>query len=123
MTIRVLVADDDELILETFVDLLETNNIKVLGTATNGKEAVEKFNELKPDVVFLDIMMPEFDGAYGLEHIREIEPESNVIMISGAGYEEMDRIAKFQPSAVISKPFQMISILHILREELRLEIE
>jgi len=122
MVLKALVVDDDELILQTIVDLFEVNNIKVVGTAENGKEAVEKFESLKPDVVFLDMMMPEFDGAYGLEHIRKIDSEANVVIISGAGHAEMDRINEFNPSAVIHKPFKMSTILHTLKEKLYLKV-
>ena len=59
---------------------------------------------------------------YGLEHIRKIDSDAKVVMISGVGHEEMERIDKLKPLAIIHKPFQMLTILHILKEELCLEV-
>ena len=73
-----IVADDDQSNLELFSELLEINDIKIIDKVTNGKEAVMAFQKLKPDVVFLDIMMPEFDGLYALEEIRKIDPSLRV---------------------------------------------
>ena len=123
MPIRVLAADDDENILNTFVELLEIYKINVVGTAKNGKEAVEQFQKLSPDVTFLDIMMPEFDGHYALQEIRRIDKTANVIMITGGGDEEIDKLSKFNPSYVLHKPFQMCTLLHVLKNELKLEID
>ena len=72
MTIQALVVDDDQNVLNTFVDLLEICKIDVIGTAKNGKEAIEQFKKSTPDLVFLDIMMPEFDGRYALKEIRNL---------------------------------------------------
>ena len=123
MVVKVLVVDDDETILNTFVDLLESFNIKVVGTATNGKQAVEQYTLLRPDVVFLDIMMPEYDGHYGLEQIRKLDSNSNVVMVTGAGNEEIEKLDRLNPSAIVHKPYQMCTILHVLKEELCLKVD
>ncbi|KER06340.1 Stage 0 sporulation protein A [Marine Group I thaumarchaeote SCGC AAA799-E16] len=123
MVIQVLVVDDGETILNTFVDLLEAYKINVVGTAKNGEDAVEQFKKLSPDVTFLDIMMPEFDGHYALQEIRSISKTANVIMVTGGGDEEIEKLSKFNPSYVIHKPFQMCTLLHVLKNELKLEID
>ncbi len=82
MTITAIVADDDITHLELFSELLEINRIKVISKVTNGKDAADAFQSLKPDIVFLDIMMPEFNGLYALEEIRKIDPFSIVMMIT-----------------------------------------
>jgi DNA-binding response OmpR family regulator len=123
MSIKALVVDDDESVLQTFVDLLDTFKIQVVGTAKNGKEAVDQFQKLCPDVTFLDIMMPEFDGHYALKEIRATHEQANVIMVTGGGDEEIDKLSEFNPTYVIHKPFQVCTILHVLKNELKLEIE
>ena len=106
MSTTAIVADDDQSNLELFSELLEINDIKIIDKVTNGKEAIIAFQKLKPDVVFLDIMMPEFDGLYALEEIRKIDPTSIVIMITADTSDETsDRLDKLQPTAIVHKPY------------------
>jgi CheY-like chemotaxis protein len=117
-----IVADDDQSNLQLFSELLEINEIEIIGKVTNGKEAVITFQKLKPDVVFLDIMMPEFDGLYALEEIRKIDPSSIVIMITADTSDETsDRLDKLQPTAIVHKPYEMNSVLHFLKLQLELK--
>jgi len=122
MTITAIVADDDESNLELFSELLEVHDIKVLSKATNGKEATVAFEKLRPDVVFLDVMMPEFDGLYALEEIRKIVPTSIVMMITADTSDETaNKLEKLQPTAVIHKPYEISTILQFLNSQLELQ--
>jgi len=122
MTITAIVADDDESNLELFSELLEINGVKVLEKTKNGKEATIAFQSLKPDVVFLDVMMPEFDGLYALEEIRKIDSSSLIMMITADTSDETtERLEKLQPSAVIHKPYEMNTILHFLTKQLEVK--
>ena len=123
MTIHALVVDDDQNVLNTFVDLLDTCKISVVGTAKNGKEAIEQFKKLKPDLVFLDIMMPEFDGRYALREIRNLHQNIPVIMISGGDDDLIEKLSEFNPSAVLHKPFRVNTLLDILKNDLNLELD
>jgi DNA-binding NarL/FixJ family response regulator len=83
MAIKVLIVDDHEaarLGLQTFFD---GSPIKVVGEATSGTEALTKAKRLKPDVVLLDVRMPEGDGLLALDQIRSALPGTRVIMLSG----------------------------------------
>ena len=117
-----IVADDDQPNLELLSELLEINDIEIIDKVQNGKEAVLSFQKLKPDVVFLDIMMPEFDGLYALEEIRKIDPSSIVIMITADTSDETsDRLDKLQPTAIVHKPYEMNSVIHFLNLQLELK--
>lgn len=123
MGITAIIAEDDPINLKLFAELLEINGISVVGKVTNGKEAVASFEELNPDVVFLDVMMPEFDGIYALEQIRKKNPSSKVVMVTADTSEETEELLeKLKPSAVIHKPYEIITILHILENKLELKI-
>ncbi len=123
MGITAIIAEDDPINLKLFAELLEINGISVVGKVTNGKEAVTSFEELNPDVVFLDVMMPEFDGIYALEQIRKKNPSSKVVMVTADTSEETEQLLeKLKPSAVIHKPYEIITILHILENQLELKI-
>lgn len=82
MTVKMLVADDHEMVRTGLVSLLEGSSIKVVAEATNGNEAVKLAVKHKPDVVLLDIRMPESDGLEALEKIHKELPTTPVVMLS-----------------------------------------
>ncbi|KAF6242373.1 histidine kinase [Nitrosopumilus sp. b1] len=107
-----LVVDDDPDAVEMFSDYLEIKGIQVVGKCKNGKEGVDVYEQLRPDVVFLDIMMPEYDGFYALKKIREINPESKVIMVTADFTSETKKkLREMKPTDVIYKPYDVEKIL------------
>lgn len=82
MGIRVLVADDHEVVRTGLVSLLKGSEITIVAEATNGQEAVERADETNPDVVLMDIRMPEEDGLSALETMRQRHPDMRVVMLS-----------------------------------------
>ncbi len=82
MSIRLLVCDDHEVIRTGLVSLLAGTEIEIVGEAANGKETLEEAEKLKPDVILLDIRMPDGDGLSTLEQLRTKVPDSRVVMLS-----------------------------------------
>lgn len=82
MSVRLLIADDHEVIRTGLVALLAGSEIEVVGQASSGKECVKLAEQLKPDVVLLDIRMPDSDGLATLEKLRVKVPDSKVVMLS-----------------------------------------
>jgi DNA-binding NarL/FixJ family response regulator len=82
MGTRLLIVDDHEVVRTGLVSLLEGTDLEVVGMAADGKEALKMAQELRPDVVLLDIRMAEMDGLATLEELRQSLPESRVIMLS-----------------------------------------
>lgn len=82
MGITVLVADDHEVVRTGLARLLEGSDITIVGEAENGEQAVEKTVEHNPDVVLMDIRMPESDGLVALEKIRKANPDVRIVMLS-----------------------------------------
>lgn len=81
--IRVLLADDHPLVLEGVKSFIETfDHIEVVGTATNGNQALEKFDSTRPDVVVMDLNMPELNGLTATEIMLERNPEAKVLILS-----------------------------------------
>lgn len=70
MNLNAIVVDDDKNVRSVFTELLQIAKFNVVGTGTNGKEAYELYRNLSPDVVFIDALMPEYDGFYGLGRIK-----------------------------------------------------
>ncbi len=82
MSVRLLVVDDHEVIRTGLASLLAGSEIEIVGEAASGKEAVTEAEKCKPDVILLDIRMPDGDGLSTLEKLREKAPESRVVMLS-----------------------------------------
>jgi len=111
----VIIADDDESIQKVLKDLLETIGLNVLATASNGKDAKELFFKLRPDVMFLDINMPKYDGIYALEKIKKIYPNANIIIVTGEHISEIqEKVLKLGAIEIISKPFSIDDIKNVI---------
>lgn len=110
--LRVLVADDNDDISILFCELLKLNNFDVVGTAKNGREAADLYALHKPDVTFLDVVMPDGDGIYALNKIRDKSPDATVIMVtSDLTPATSQRLERHKASAVVYKPFDMADII------------
>ena len=98
-------------------DILTKNGYNVAGEAENGAKAVEKYNELKPDLVLMDITMPEMDGIQALKKIKENDPGAMIIMCSAMGQQAMV-IESIQSGAkdFIVKPFQADRVLEAVKK-------
>ncbi|GAA4440349.1 response regulator [Bremerella cremea] len=79
---RALVCDDSMLMRKLVIDSLAEDGWTIVGEAQNGKQALDQYKALKPDVVTLDIVMPEFDGIFGLENIMEYDANAKIVMVS-----------------------------------------
>lgn len=82
---RVLVVDDAAFMRMSIKNILERNGYEIAGEAENGIMAVQKYKECHPDIVTMDITMPEMDGVEALKRIKEIDPEAKIIMLSAMG--------------------------------------
>jgi two-component system, chemotaxis family, chemotaxis protein CheY len=113
----VIVIDDNADVLSLFIELLEMKNFKVIGTGRNGMEAVELFEKLKPDITFLDVVMPNSDGLYALRRIREIDSHAVVIMVTTDVSEDTaKRMEDLKATAVIYKPFEINELVKIVHD-------
>lgn len=104
---KVLIVDDAAFMRMTLRKIFEKNGFEVVGEAENGAKGVEKYKELQPDVVTLDITMPEKDGIAALKEINAYQPKAKVIMVSAMGQESMVKEALINGAKTfIVKPFK-----------------
>lgn len=119
MSKSVLVVDDAAFMRMMIKDILSKNGYAVVGEAENGSVAIEKYRELKPDLVTMDITMPEMDGISAVKEIKKIEPAAKIIMCSAMGQQAMviDAIQAGAKDFVV-KPFQPERVLEAVSKAL-----
>ena len=117
MAKNILICDDAAFMRMMIKDILTKNGYGIAGEAENGVVAIDKYNETKPDLVLMDITMPEMDGIQALKKIRENDPSAVVIMCSAMGQQAMV-IEAIQSGAkdFIVKPFQADRVLEAVKK-------
>jgi two-component system, chemotaxis family, chemotaxis protein CheY len=114
---KVLIVDDAAFMRMMIKDILEKNGFEVLGEANNGLKAVEFYKKDKPDVVTMDITMPDMDGIEAVKAIKAFDPAAKVIMCSAMGQQTMvmDAIRAGARDFIV-KPFQPDRVLEAIRK-------
>jgi len=116
---RVLVVDDAAFMRKMVTDALSGGGHEIVGEAGNGTEAVQRYQELRPDVTTLDITMPEKDGLAALKEIIAVDPGAKVVMCSALGQESkvLESIKSGAKDFVV-KPFQADRVLSAIEKAL-----
>ena len=120
MANKILIVDDAAFMRMMIKDILTKNDYDVVGEAENGLKAIEKYKELAPDLVLMDITMPELDGIQAVKQIKEYDPDAKVIMCSAMGQQAMV-IESIQAGAkdFIVKPFQAERVIEAIQKVLK----
>lgn len=116
MAKRILICDDAAVMRMMLKNILTKNGYEVVGEADDGSVAITKYKETKPDLVMMDITMPEMSGIQALKKIREYDPNAAVIMCSAMGQQTMviDSIESGAKDFVV-KPFQAERVLEAVK--------
>lgn len=115
----VLIVDDSTFMRLLITKILNKHEINILGEAANGKEAVDKYKELEPDVVTMDLMMNEMSGLQALEEIMKIDPEAQVIICSSMGQKAFIREAiELGARGFVIKPFDEDALVDEVKKAL-----
>ena len=119
MAKNILICDDAAFMRMMIKDILTKNGYNVIGEAENGAKGVEKYNELKPDLVLMDITMPEMDGIAALKAIKASDAGATVIMCSAMGQQAMviEAITAGAKDFIV-KPFQADRVLEAVKKVL-----
>ena len=118
-----IVVDDDRASTQVFIDLLRMIDVDVLASGSDGKDAVRLYKKYCPNIIFIDILMPEYDGFYALEEIRKFNPHAKVVAVTADFTNETaTRLKELKISAVVFKPFDIQDIKRVLYEKYQIEI-
>ena len=116
---RVLICDDAIFMRTMLADILKQAGFEVVGEADTGAKAVDRYRELKPDLVTMDIVMPDMGGIDAVKEIVKIDPEAKVLMCSAMGQQALV-IEAIQAGArdFVVKPFQPSRVLEAVQRVL-----
>ncbi|TDQ39658.1 response regulator [Aureibacillus halotolerans] len=119
MAHKILIVDDAAFMRMMIKDILTKNGFEVVGEAVDGNQAVEKYKELSPDLVTMDITMPEKDGVSALKEIRAFDSDANIIMCSAMGQQAMviEAISAGARDFIV-KPFQADRVVEAINKTL-----
>ncbi|MBE5880543.1 MAG: response regulator [Lachnospiraceae bacterium] len=117
---KVLIVDDSRTSRKILKGILEGAGHEVVGEAVDGQDGVEKYKELSPEVVTLDITMPVLDGLGSLAEIKKADPNARVIMVTAAGQQtKMVEAIKLGAAEFITKPFEPDLILAMIEKVMK----
>jgi two-component system, chemotaxis family, chemotaxis protein CheY len=119
MAHKILIVDDAAFMRMMIKDILSKNGYEIVGEAADGAQAVQLYRDTQPDLVTMDITMPEMDGITALKEIKKVNPQAKVIMCSAMGQQAMV-IDAIQAGAkdFIVKPFQADRVLEAISKAL-----
>ena len=119
MSKKILICDDAAFMRMMLKDILTRNSCTVVGEAGTGTDALKLYQQLQPDLVFMDITMPEMDGIQALKKIKKVDSNANVIMISALGQQEKVKEAiRSGAKGFIVKPFQPEQVVNVIKQVL-----
>jgi len=115
MIFNCIVVDDDQDATNVFCELLNVIKLDVLATGMNGMDAIKLYKKYHPDLIFVDLKMPQYDGFYAIEKIIDTNPNAKIVIITGdITSSESHLLNLHKVAAVIFKPFDMHKIKKVL---------
>jgi two-component system chemotaxis response regulator CheY len=115
--IKVLVCDDSILARKQLKDIIASNGTPVFYEATDGQSAIDMYKQVKPDIVFLDIVMPKKDGNIAIEEIISFDPDATIIICSSVGTQSLLKCAlEAGAKDFVQKPIDPEQVLEIMNK-------
>ena len=114
---RILVCDDAAFMRQTLIRILHAAGHEVVAEATNGQECIVKYSMVKPDIVLMDITMPEMDGIESTKKLKDTYPDAKIIMVSAMG--QQDKVFAAVAAGAkdfIVKPFESAKIIQCIEK-------
>ena len=110
-----IVIDDDINTTQVLSEILEVMGLDVVGKGYDGNDAVLLYKKHRPDISFIDIIMPINDGFYAIKHIREFDPKAKIIVVtSDNSRDTQQKLDEMQITSLIYKPYQFTQITQML---------
>jgi len=120
--VNCIVIDDDQDIVDVFCDLLNVLNVDVLATDNSGKNSLKLYEQFKPNLVFTDLQMPNYDGVYVAESIRDVYRNAKIVVVTGELNPNFSNLFDVISVPVIQKPFNDDKIRKTIADTLSNEV-
>ena len=114
--IKAVVVDDEEDTLDSICQTLEIGGINVVGKGYDGEQAYQLYKTLSPDIIILDMNMPNYDGGYALEKIKQDYPDAKIIVVTAFTDYTFERV---KAAAIITKPYDFEPFLDTIKKVAR----
>ena len=119
---KVIVIDDEQTNLDVLCEFLELNDVSVIARGTNGFDAIQLFERHNPDMMLLDVAMPNYDGYFGLRGILTLNKNANIVMITALDNSKMrEELLGLGAKEVLHKPFELNGVIEIIGEVIKRE--
>lgn len=116
-TTRAIVIDDDQDTLDIFCEFLKLKKVDVVGKAKNGLQALKIYKQSKPDIVLMDVMMPDYNGFFGLEKIKEFDSNSKIVMVTADLTENTaQRLHELGADEILYKPYEIDQVMKTINQ-------
>lgn len=115
---NILLIDDSAVIARQLQKILDgSRDFEVIGHALNGLDGIKLFSTLRPDIVLMDLIMPEMDGLQAMRNIMSIDKNAKIVVVSSTGgvEEKTMEALRFGAKSVISKPFEAEQVINVLK--------
>ena len=109
---KVVVVDDDLDAVRTLSILLKINGITVEGEGYDGKDAAKLYEDLRPDAILLDMLMPQYDGKYAIKKIKELDPDARIVVLTA--YKQGYEFKENEVAAVFDKPYKISDLIEAI---------
>ena len=115
--ISVIVVDDENDVSEVLCEFLKLKGIEVLGRGNDGQQALELYKKLNPDIVLMDLVMPNYDGFHGIKKIREYDPDSKIMIISASlTHSYVKQLVEMNVNSISLKPYDLNCVIDIINK-------
>lgn len=115
--ISVIVVDDEYDVSEVLCEFLKIKGIEVLGRGNNGQQAVDLYKKLNPDIVLMDLVMPNYDGFHGVKKIREFDPDSKIMIISASlTHSYVKQLLEMNVNSISLKPYDLNNVIDLIQK-------
>lgn len=113
--VKVIVIDDESDVSEVLCEFLKIKGIEVVGKGKNGKDAFELYKKHNPDIVMMDLVMPKYDGFFGIEKIRNYDPNSKIMIISASlTTSYVKKLLELNVDSISLKPYDLSNVIETL---------
>ena len=122
MSRRIMVVDDSRLVRVQMEDVLKGTDYEIAAYCRSGEDAIQRYAEIRPDLVTMDIIMPGMDGLDAAEAILKQNPDARIVMVSSLAYDDtFERARAIGARGFVDKPFHQEQLLKVFEEALSQE--